>query len=219
MGFIFGVIGAIAGGWAMSEGRQLFGVVAGMFIGWLVHRLVEAQNSIRRLQDRVDTLEQRNEALAPVEKVARKSFDTPPRVSIYEPAHVETPKPAAPAEPLHRPGVATAVRRSGQPEVIVHETTEQPVSEPGMGAHAIEVAKRWLTTGNVPVKVGVLLSFFGVAFLLKYAVEQELFSIPMSVRYLAVAGFATFLLVFGWRKREDNRVFALSIQGGGIGVL
>ena len=88
-----------------------------------------------------------------------------------------------------------------------------------MGEHTIDVAKRWLTTGNVPVKVGVIISFFGVAFLLKYAVEQELFSIPMSVRYLAVAGFATFLLSFGWRKRNDNRVFALSIQGGGIGVL
>ena len=88
-----------------------------------------------------------------------------------------------------------------------------------MGAHAIEVAKRWLTTGNVPVKVGVLLSFFGVAFLLKYAVEQELFSIPMSLRYIGVAAFAGFLLAFGWRRRVDNRVFALSIQGGGIGVL
>ena len=88
-----------------------------------------------------------------------------------------------------------------------------------MGQHTIDVAKRWLTTGNVPVKVGVIISFFGVAFLLKYAVENEVFSIPMSVRYLAVAGFATFLLSFGWRMRDDNRVFALSIQGGGIGVL
>jgi uncharacterized membrane protein len=41
----------------------------------------------------------------------------------------------------------------------------------------------------------------------------------MSLRYLAVAGFAAFLLVIGWRMRFDNRVFALSLQGGGIGVL
>lgn len=203
MATIFGLIGAFAGGWIMSGGRAVFGMVAGMFIGWLVYRLVEAQNNIRRLQGRVDTLEQRNEALAPVEKVARKSFDAPPRVSVYEPA----------------PGVDATFSRSSEPAVIVHDRREESTPEPGMGAHALEVAKRWLTTGNVPVKVGVLLSFFGVAFLLKYAVEQELFSIPMSVRYLAVAAFAAFLLVFGWRKREDNRVFALSIQGGGIGVL
>ena len=218
MGFIFGLMGAFAGGWMMSEGRAFFGMVAGMFIGWLVHRLVDAQNNIRRLQDRVDTLEQRNEALAPIDKVAKKSFETP-RVSVYEPAPVESPKWAAPAKPPSTPDVEATVSRSSEPEVIVHDRAEEPAPEPGMGAHTIEVAKRWLTTGNVPVKVGVLLSFFGVAFLLKYAVEQELFSIPMSVRYLAVAAFATFLLVFGWRKREENRVFALSIQGGGIGVL
>ncbi|NQV86574.1 MAG: DUF2339 domain-containing protein, partial [Woeseiaceae bacterium] len=106
-----------------------------------------------------------------------------------------------------------------EPTAAAHARTPERAPEPGMGAHAIEVARRWLTTGNVPVKVGVLLSFFGVAFLLKYAVEQEMFSIPMSVRYLGVAGFATFLLTFGWRRREENRVFALSIQGGGIGVL
>ena len=219
MGFIFGVIGAIAGAWVMSGGRQFFGVVAGMFIGWLLHRLFTAQGAIRRLQDRVDLLEQRNAALAPVDKVARKSFDTPARVSIYEPAPVEPPKPAAPAQAPRPADVEATISRSRKPEVVVHDRAEEPTPEPGMGAHAIEVARRWLTTGNVPVKVGVLLSFFGVAFLLKYAVEQELFSIPMSVRYLAVAAFATFLLVFGWRKREDNRVFALSIQGGGIGVL
>ena len=210
MGFIFGLIGAIAGGWLISEGRYLFRFIAGMLIGWLVHRIADAQSGIRKLQDRVDLLEQRNAALAPSEKVVKKSLDAP-RVSIYEPTPTPTPPPAPKAVATESPYPA--------PKVVIHETAPEPAPEPGMGAHAIEVAKRWLTTGNVPVKVGVLLSFFGVAFLLKYAVEQELFSIPMSVRYLAVAGFAAFLLVFGWRKRNDNRVFALSIQGGGIGVL
>lgn len=219
MGFIFALVGAFAGGSLISGGRSLFGVVAGMFIGWLLHRLLDATTSIRRLEDRVDTLERRNAATAPTEKVARKTFDAPQRVSVYEPTPVEPPK-AIPVPQTAATHVAAETGRPfREPEVVVHARTPEPEPEPGMGAHAIEVAKRWLTTGNVPVKVGVLLSFFGVAFLLKYAVEQELFSIPMSVRYLAVAGFATFLLTFGWRRREENRVFALSIQGGGIGVL
>jgi len=204
MGFIFGLVGAIAGMWFMSGGRAFFGFVAGMMIGWLLHRMLDAQTTIRRLADRVDNLEQRNATTAPIEKVAKKSFDTPERVSVYEPAPVEPPSVAPPdvKSPPSEPA-----------------RTPMPVPQPSIGQHTIDVAKRWLTTGNVMVKGGVIISFFGVAFLLKYAVEQELFSIPISVRYLAVAGFATFLLWFGWRKRTDNRVFALSIQGGGIGVL
>ncbi len=205
MGFVFGLIGAVAGVFLMSEGRSTFGFLIGMTVGWLLHRLLQAQSKIRQLVDRVDTLEQRNAATAPAAEVAKKTFVTPQRVSIYEPEPVEAPEPAAVETP--------------EPATVVHERAPLADSRPGMGEHAVEVAKRWLTTGNVPVKVGVIISFFGVAFLLKYAVDNELFSIPMSVRYLGVAVFAALLLAFGWRMRDENRVFALSIQGGGIGML
>jgi uncharacterized membrane protein len=216
VGFVFGLVGALLGMFLISTGRPFFGLLVGMMIGWLLSRLLNAQTTIRRLVDRVDNLEQRNAATAPLEKVAKKSFDTPERVSIYEPPPV-APPPVTPPPP--EPASSLPVEATPKPAADVHARTPNPEPQPGMGEHTIDVAKRWLTTGNVPVKVGVIISFFGVAFLLKYAVEQELFSIPMSVRYLAVAGFATFLLSFGWRKRNDNRVFALSIQGGGIGVL
>jgi len=225
MGFLFGLIGALAGAWFISEGRTFFGFLTGMIIGWLLHRLIKAQTSIRQLLDRVDLLEQRNSATEGTERLAKKTISTPQRVSVYEPTPVAQPPSdpiPVPAEPAPAPPVETTpemISLNAEPDVVVHDRT--PVSElqPGMGEHTIEVAKRWLTTGNVPVKVGVIISFFGVAFLLKYAVENELFSIPMSVRYLGVAGFAIALLSFGWRKRDENRVFALSIQGGGIGVL
>jgi len=226
MGFVFGLIGALLGIFLISTGRPFFGLLVGMMIGWLLSRLLDAQTTIRRLVDRVDNLEQRNAATAPIEKVAKKSFDTPERVSVYEPAPIAPPPVTPPPpEPAPLPPVESAPKPVATPSPYAEPTadvqTRTPIPEPlpGMGEHTIDVAKRWLTTGNVPVKVGVIISFFGVAFLLKYAVEKELFSIPMSVRYLAVAGFATFLLSFGWRKRNDNRVFALSIQGGGIGVL
>lgn len=219
MGFIFGLLGALIGVWLMSGGPVLFGFLVGMTVGWLLHRLLQAQTSIRRLVDRVDNLEQRNAATARIEKVAKKSFDTPQRVSIHEPAPVAPPDPVSPPQVESKSEPAAMPSSYAEPKTVVQERTPAPEPEPGMGEHTIDVAKRWLTTGNVPVKVGVIISFFGVAFLLKYAVEQELFTIPMSVRYLAAAGFAAFLLSFGWRRRNDNRVFALSIQGGGIGVL
>lgn len=80
-------------------------------------------------------------------------------------------------------------------------------------------AKRWLTTGNVPVKLGVIVSFFGVGFLLKYAVDNNFIEIPIGARYLFVAAASIVLLVLGWRLKERHRVYALSLQGGGIGIL
>ncbi len=228
MGFVFALIGAIAGSWVASGSRAFLGFFVGMFVGWLVHRMLALQSKIRQLEDRVELLEQRNAATAPLEKAAMKSFGATQRVSVYEPAPIlksETEIQAASsvAAPPARPEPSVPPRKWQVPDhdqvPDAHARTADVPQRPGMGAHAIEVARRWLTTGNVPVKMGVLLSFFGVAFLLKYAIENEVFSIPISARYLAVAAFAAGLLAFGWRKRKENRVFALSIQGGGIGVL
>ena len=202
MGFVFGLIGALAGAWFISEGRGFFGFLVGMMIGWLLHRLLDAQSTIRRLAERVDNLEQRNAAAGSTEKVARKTLETSPRVSLYEPTPPAPPPPPkaapTPPEPIDEPKTAAASPKFVAPpsvaaerDTVVHERTPVPDRVPGMGEHTIEVAKRWLTTGNVPVNVGVIISFFGVSFLLKYAIEYTDFSITMSARYLAVAGFAT----------------------------
>ena len=71
----------------------------------------------------------------------------------------------------------------------------------------------------MPVKIGMLVSLVGVAALLKLAADRGLFSLPLELRLAAVAAVALAALVFAWRRREHNRVFALSLQGGAIGVL
>ena len=96
MGFLFSFIGAIAGLWFMSEGRAFFGLMAGMLIGWLLARVLQAQITIRSLVDRVDNLEQRNRAMsaidraetkikvppaAPAQRSVEKAVETPARVS------------------------------------------------------------------------------------------------------------------------------------------
>ena len=78
---------------------------------------------------------------------------------------------------------------------------------------------RWFTTGNVPVKVGVVLSLFGVGFLVKEGIDREWLVLPLEVRLMFVALFGIGLLVLGWRLRTRQRTYALSVQGGGIGVL
>ena len=77
----------------------------------------------------------------------------------------------------------------------------------------------WFTTGNVPVKVGVVLSLFGVGFLVKEGVDRQWLVLPTEMRLILVALFGIGLLVLGWRLRTKKRAYALPVQGGGIGVL
>ncbi|HEY4145453.1 DUF2339 domain-containing protein, partial [Pinirhizobacter sp.] len=79
--------------------------------------------------------------------------------------------------------------------------------------------RTWFTEGNVPVKIGMLVLFAGVAALLKYASDAGMFHLPVSVRVALVALAAIVALAFGWRQRFRRRAFALSLQGGAIGVL
>ena len=75
----------------------------------------------------------------------------------------------------------------------------------------------YFTDGNIFVRIGLLILFFGVAFLLKYAAENS--SIPLEIRFMGAALGGLALLVFGWRLRLRKRVYALLLQGGGIGVI
>lgn len=71
----------------------------------------------------------------------------------------------------------------------------------------------------MPVKIGMLVLFAGVAALLKYAADAGWVRVPMELRLSGVAAAAIAGLVFAWKQREARRVFALSLQGGAIGIL
>ncbi len=81
----------------------------------------------------------------------------------------------------------------------------------------IKKVKDYFTSGNTIVRVGIVVLFFGVAFLLKYVAQHT--QLPIELRYIATAigGFA--LLFLGWRVRTKNIGYSLSLQGGGIGIL
>ncbi len=73
--------------------------------------------------------------------------------------------------------------------------------------------KSYFTDGNLFVRVGILVLFFGVAFLLKYAAEHS--NIPVEVRYIAAAMGGLFLLAAGWRLRTKK--FPLCPTASGCG--
>jgi uncharacterized membrane protein len=84
---------------------------------------------------------------------------------------------------------ADTVMSTVPPEVVEPEPPRAP--------SPFDFAWRWFTSGNTVVKVGIVVLFFGVGFLIKYAAEHAL--LPIELRLVGVVLFAIGLLVQGWR--------------------
>lgn len=75
----------------------------------------------------------------------------------------------------------------------------------------------YFNTGNTLVKVGLIILFFGVSFLVKFAAAQGFFPIELRLTAAALGGVS--LILLGWRLRHRKTGYALAVQGGGIGIL
>ena len=78
-------------------------------------------------------------------------------------------------------------------------------------------AKDWLLGGNLVAKGGLLILFFGVSFLLKYAAARV--SVPIELRLAGIALADIALLVWGWRIRLTRPSISLPVQGSALGIL
>lgn len=75
----------------------------------------------------------------------------------------------------------------------------------------------WFMQGNPLAKLGVLLLFFGLAYLMKYTTDRGM--LPTELRLVGAAVASGILLWFGWRLRLKQAVYALILQGGAVGAL
>jgi len=125
---------------------------------------------------------------------------------------IETSQPVA--EPA-----SLAAQVAYQPQSAAQQSPwrEQTPREPNLVERGIAAAKAWLFGGNTVLRVGVVLLFLGLAFLLRYATEGV--EVPVELRYMGVAASALALLGLGWWLRRRNRNYALVLQGTGIAVL
>lgn len=200
--------------------------------------LVVALAMISGLRRRVEALEQQLgelQAGAAAPGPAREPVREPPREPTLDELMCEPSPPARPprtATPESRPApprpaavpaltprsTAASAASSGPGRAPGPSASPAP-SRPDPRALAARAVRRWFTEGNVPVKVGMLVLFAGVAALLKYASDQGWMTLPIELRLAGVAVAAAAALAFGWRQREARRGFALGVQGGAIGVL
>ena len=224
MGLVWGIVGAFAGlvlgALLGSDSTMVFGFVCGAFIGGLMSRIGTLGARIERIEKRLAA----SHAAPPPERARATTPQSgaldlrmPPMVAVPPaPTQVsfdiggQAPVPPPPP-PIDRP--ATPVP---QPPPLP-EAPAAPGSDPLL--RAIGWVKTWFSEGNVPVKVGMLVLFAGVAALLKYAADAGWFTLPIELRLVGVAAAAIAALLFAWRQRDSRRAFSLSVQGGAIGIL
>ena len=189
------LVGLIEWGW--------YGAVVLGFFGWLVGLIV---GSMRKTSppppiERADPLERR---VARLEEEVRE-LKARIGVAAWEAA---MPAPVAPLPPIAEEIVSPAPVAAPAQAGAQSPPPEPPKPNPFIA---------WLTGGNAIARVGLVVLFTGLAFLLKYAVEHQV--LPVELRVAAVAAAGVALLIFGWRLRARKPGYALGLQGGGVAVL
>lgn len=134
-------------------------------------------------------------------------------------ASAPVPSPVRAATPTPTP--AAAIRASETPAAAAPAPSAPPAPpkprEPDLVERAFRAARDWLLGGNTVVRVGIIVLFFGVAFLLKYAADNNM--LPIEFRLAGTALAAAALLAIGWRVRARRAAYGLVLQGGGVGIL
>ncbi len=203
----YAIVGFLIGGLIAGGGSAFpLGAIGGAVLGLLLAQ-------VRKLELRIRALE----SAAPTGTAPEPGPEFKPAIPAQEPVDIPEKVWAPPA-----PEAAQPPDREPPPESPPESPWGWPQRAPAGPSildSLLDKTKTWLTTGNIPVKVGVIVSFIGVSFLLKYAIDRRLLVVPIEFRLLAVAVAGVILLVIGWRLRHKARVYALSLQGGGVGIL
>jgi len=134
-------------------------------------------------------------------------------------AWVDVPLPTpltSPADSALPPRPAYGVRPTAESApageaAAAHLRVTVPGAAPRRGVWA------WFTEGNTLTRVGVVILFFGVAFLLSWFADHLALSIEASLALVALVGAA--LVVVGAKLAASRPGYALSLEGAGAGIL
>ncbi len=96
-----------------------------------------------------------------------------------------------------------------------HKTSKTPTASNPIN-EALTHVKTYFTTGNPLVKIGGIILFFGLSFLIKFAVSNDMVSVEFGL--LSVLVFAILLIGIGFKYRARQGSFGLILQGIGIAV-
>jgi uncharacterized membrane protein len=214
MRFVLPIIGLIVAANLGSPASRVFDLLLGAAVGFLIADL-------GIIRARLDALAEEFER--PKKEFRRRqdvpTVSAPPREATQESEATEYPeyKPAhsapqvqaeRPWQDVESPSQATAPARVAS-SAVAHSSAEEPA--------VIAALRSFFTGGNTLVRVGVIVLFFGVAFLLRYMAEHT--HVPIEIRLTGIALVSVALILLGWRLRKTRGGYALALQGGGVGIL
>jgi len=186
---ILAIVGAALGATLAGNDVHLLAAIMGGLAGIAIGEVAFLRKTIRSLEEQLHGL--------------REAISRQPTT------------PSERTESVHRP---TEAARAAPPAPTVSSPLPYgPVAKAESDNLIIRVLREYFTGGNTLVRCGVVVLFFGVAFLLRYLAEHS--HLPIELRLSGVACGALVLLVIGWRLRSTRRGYALALQGGAVGVL
>lgn len=205
--FILTIIGLIIGA-AAAEAEVAAAIIGGL-AGFATGGMWLARKRRLLVDKRLDDLE---EELA---ELRRRSGVSHRRIDAPEPETTPVP-PEVAAEPGAEPGALPSEAPVASPQA---EPAPRPFAPPTPDpiTAAIAAIKAYFLGGNTVVRVGILVLIVGVGLLGKWAADHEYF--PPEARLILAALIGIVLIIIGWRLREKRRGYAISLQGGGVGVI
>ena len=226
---LWAIAGLILGGILFKEGGIIVGLVTGLVIGLLLDKILTLQDRIRKLEEWAGKVSAAATADPAVKKTLTAAAATAAQATSWSsrsprPTEQELPAEDIPGQPSPAP--------VAQPRIISARTIDLPAkpaaadilpppsagpAQPDAVSRLFQQVKEFFTTGNVVLRVGIIVLFFGVSFLLKYAAERNW--VPIEFRLIGVALGGLGLLGLGWRLRLRKPLYGLILQGGGIGIL
>ena len=185
-------------------------------VGTLKEWLATVQRRLRELEARTAETQGAREAREEREAVSPevgKAAESGPRAALESgltggPAGADAASRVAPNSMLGRSRATREEATPSAPRVSSVESVESSI---------VRIVREFFTGGNTVVRVGILILFFGVAFLLRYVAEHS--HIPIQFRLSGVACGGIALLILGWRLRLRRPGYSLAVQGGGVGIL
>jgi len=208
---------------------QFVGSDSGLWVWWVFgiacyfwYRFQALENKVRALQEQIKS---RAATLSPQADPVPFSAPPPP-TSIPTPTRADeiaptptAPPPVIPSRPAPAPAIESPSITGGPPKAVRPQTpvTYQPSVFETFVQNTFTTAKDWLLGGNTVVRVGLVVFFMGLAWLLRYASER--YELPVEARYIGASVAGVLLLALGWRLRLKKPGYALMLQGGGIAVL
>ncbi len=187
MAVVLAILGAALG---VFIGESLWAGLSGGALGFLLAQSSDLKDALTLQGQRLRKLEAQSEsAAAPAPTPAPAPTAATPAAIAAERESTQTPPPDA--------------ARRAAPDALL--------------ALVPNAALRFLRSGGALTGLGVLVLFFGVGFLVKYAVDHAHF--PIWLRLLCTFIGGLIVLALGLSLRQRRRNYGLLLQGGGIGIL